>query len=165
MASSDTLTFDAETPHRAALSELGGGAKENHAVYPPDPTKHPTAQDFNQMSKQLEAINRVMPLAILWVRITAGTPAIHTVMAAGSGVVIGDFTVTDTGTGDTLISWTTGSGGTLPAAVGVKASQTDTTEIDRIRALLTTSGGNPAAQVVTKLGGVATDCNFCLEIY
>ena len=88
--------------------------------------------------------------------------------AQGSSVVAGSFTVTDTGTGDTLISWKTGTGapaGALAAAVGVKASQTDDVEIDRIRAILTTSSGDPAAQVVTKIGAAPADCNFCLEIF
>jgi hypothetical protein len=168
MASSDTLTYDDDPPHRAAVSELGGGAKENSVRYPPDPVKHPTAEDFNQFTQQLGALNRVMPLARLWVRFAAGVPSIDTVQAAGSTLVPGSFTVTDTGTGDTLISWKTGTGvgaPALPAAVGVTAHQTDNTEIDRIRAILTTSGSDPAAQVVTKLIAVATDCNFCLEIF
>lgn len=165
MPSTNTLTFDQNPPHRAALNELGGGAKENNAKYPPDPAKHPTAEDFNQMSKQLEAVNRVMPLAILWVRTNAGSPVIDTVMAAGSTIVPGDFTPVDNGAGDITIWWTTGTNGKLPAATGVKASQTDDVEIDRIRAFLTSVSGNPAARVKTKLGAAGTDCNFCLEIY
>lgn len=168
MSSSNTLTFDQDPPHRAALSELGGGAKEND-VRPgkaPDPVKMATAEDFNQISGQLAAVNRVMPLAVLWVRITAGTPAIFALQAAGSTVIAADFTVVDVGPGETLISWTTGVGGKLPAATGVKASQTDDVEVDRLRPILTTDGsGNPAARVKTKLGAVMTDCNFCLEIY
>jgi hypothetical protein len=168
MASSDTLTFDADPPHRAGLSELGGGAKENSTVYPPDPVKHPTAQDFNQMSQQLSAVNRVMPLAILWVRIVAGVPSIFALQAAGTNVVTGSFTVVDVSVGETLISWKTGTGvgaPALPAAVGVRAAQTDDTAIDRLRAILTTSGSDPAARVKSFLGAAATDCNFCLEIY
>lgn len=170
MASSDVLSFDQDPPHRAGISELGGGAKENdiRPGFAPDPVKHATAQDFNQFSQQIGALNRVMPLAILWVRINAGTPSIYAVQAAGSTVVAGSFLVTDTSTGNTLISWKTGTGvgaPALPAAVGVKASQTDDTEIDRIRAVLTTSGSDPAVRVKTKLGAVATDCNFCVEIY
>lgn len=168
MASSNTLTFDQDPPHRPALNELGGGAKENSAQYPPDPVKHPTAEDDNQKSRQAEAFGRVAPLARLWVRIVAGTPAVYNVQALGNNVAIGSFTVTDNGVGDTIISWKTGTGapaGALPAAVGVKAVQTDDTEIDRIRAILTTFGADPAAEVKTKLGAVATDCDFCLEIY
>lgn len=168
VGASNTLTFDDDPPHRASLDELGGGAKENNAAFPPDPVRHPTAEEFNQFGRQLEALNRVMPLAVLWVRINAGTPSIVTVQAVGSGVSVSSFTVTDVGVGETRITWKTGAGqpaGALPPAVGVKASQTDDTEIDRIRAILGSFGGDPAATVKTKLGAAATDCNFCLEIF
>lgn len=166
MPSSNTLTYDQDPPHRPDLTELGGGAKENHAKRPPNPVTMATAEDFNQLTKQVEAFARVAPLARLWVRFNAGTPSVHSVQALGSAVVIGDFTVVDNGDGDTTISWTTGVGGKLPAAVGVKAAQTDDVEIDRgPRAVLTTVGSNPAARVKTKLGATGTDANFCLEIY
>lgn len=169
MPSSDTLTYDDDPPHRPALSELGGGAKENATgKQAPDPVKMATAEDFNQFSKQHEAANRVLPLAVLWVRFSTGTPAIHVVQALGSEVEAASFMVTDDGNGNTLISWKTGTGapdGALPGAVGVEATQTDDVEIDRIRAILTTSGGDPAARVKTKLGSTGTDANFCLKIY
>jgi hypothetical protein len=166
MPSSDTLTYDADPPHRPALSELGGGAKENVAKRPPDPVKHPTAEDFNQMSKQHEAANRVLPLARLFVRITAGTPSVFAVQALGSNVVVGDFTVTDNAAGDTTIAWTTGTGGKLPAAVGVGGlTVTSDVAIDEARAFLTTSGSNPAVRVKTKNGGTGTDTNFTVDIY
>ena len=168
MASSDTLTHDDDPPHRPGLSELGGGAKENSVQFPPDPVKHPTAEDFNQFSRQIEAMGKVTPLAVVWMRIVAGTPSVYAVQAQGANVVAGSFTITDVGAGETLIAWKTGTGavaGALAAAVGVKASQTDDVDIDRIRAILTTSGSDPAARVKTFLGAVATDCNFCLEIF
>lgn len=168
MASSNTLTFDDDPPHRPGLSELGGGAKENSLQFPPNPVKHPTAEDFNQMSLQHAAVGKVAPLAILFVTFSGGTPSIAACMAPGTDVVGGSFTVSDAGNGNTLISWKTGSSqpaGALPAAVGVMAWQIDDTEIDRIRAILTTSGGDPAVRVKTKLGAVATDCNFGVIIF
>lgn len=168
MASSDTLTFDQDPPHRPGLSELGGGAKENTPGDEPDPITMMTAEDCNQFSRQLEALGKVAPLALVWIRFSTGTPSIHRVMAPGSNVEAASFTVTDEGAGVTLISWKTGTSapdGALPDAVGVTANQTDDTEIDRIRAILTTSGSDPAARVKTKLGASATDCNFCLAIY
>jgi hypothetical protein len=165
MPSSNTLTFDQTTPHRPALSELGGGAKENDVKYPPNPAKHPTAEDFNQFSKLLEALGKMTPLARLWVTINAGTPSVSIVQAPGSAVDASDFNVVDNGAGDTTIWWTTGSGGSLPAAAGVGAlTQTDDVEIDRIRAQLTTHSGNPAVRVKTKLGASGTDANFMVEI-
>lgn len=169
MASSDVLTFDQDPPHRPGLTELGGGAKQNAVgKEKPDPVTMPTAEDFNQFSRQLEGHGRIACLARVWVRITAGVPAIHAVQALGSSVLAGSFVVTDEGAGQTLIAWKTGTGapaGALPDAVGVVALQTDDTEIDRIRAVLTTSGSDPAARVKTKLGATGTDANFCLEIY
>ena len=165
MPSSSTLTFDQNPPHRAGLSELGGGAKENSVKYPPDPTKHATAEDFNQFSQQHAAANRVLPLFRLFVTFNAGTPSIATCQALGSNVVAGDFTIADNANGDTTISWTTGTGGKIPAAIGPVVSQTDDTEIDRIRAFMTTVGSNPAVRVKTKLGATGTDANFCVEIY
>ena len=165
MPSDHVLTFDQNPPHRAVLSELGGGEKENNAKYPPDPKKHPTAEDFNQISKQLAAANRVMPLARLWVKFNSGQPFVETVQAAGSTVVPGDFTCVDNGAGDTTIWWTTGVGGKIPASVGAAVFQADDVEIDRIRAFPTLVSGNPAARVRTKLGATGTDAAFILEIY
>jgi hypothetical protein len=167
MASSDTLTFDQDPPHRPGLSELGGGAKENSLRQPPNPVTMPTAEDFNQFSRQHEAAGRVLPLARLWVGFSGGTPAILLVQALGGNVVAASFTVTDEGAGVTLISWKTGLGapdGALPHAIGVKVGQTDDVEIDRIRAILTSDSGDPAARIKTKLGASGTDCNFWLEI-
>lgn len=167
MASEDTLTFDQDPPHRAALSELGGGAKENNTTFRPDPVKHPTAEDFNQMSRQLEAFNRMTPLVRLFVRIIAGTPSVFAVQAPGNNVATGDFNVIDNGAGDTTIWWTTGTGGLLPAAVGVGGlTITEDVAITEARALLTTQAGNPAVRVKTKItGSVATDAHFTVDIY
>lgn len=167
MASSDTLTFDDDPPHRAGVSELGGGAKENSVQFPPDPVKHMTAEDCNQFTQQLGAFNRTTPLARLFVRIVAGTPSVYAVQAAGSNVVAGSFTVVDNGAGDTTIWWTTGTGGVLPAAVGVGGlTVTEDVAITEARAMLTTVTGNPAVRVKTFItGSVATDANFTVEIY
>lgn len=166
MASSNTSTWDQSTPHRPAITELGGGEKQNDARRPPNPSRHATAEDFNQLSKQAEAAGRTIPLARLFVTFSGGTPSVAAVQAPGSSVVAGDFTVTDNAAGDTTLAWTTGTGGKLPAAVGVGGLTINSdVAIDEQRAFLTTSGGNPAVRVKTKNGGVATDANFTVEIY
>lgn len=166
MASSNTLTFDQETPHRAALSELGGGAKENNTRYPPNPVKHPTAEDFNQASLQLEAFNRMTPLARLFVTVSGGSPVITAVQAPGNAITTADFTPVDNGDGDSTIWWTTGSGGKLPAAIGVGGlTITSDVSIDEARAFLTTHGGNPAVRVKTRNSLVGVNANFTIEIY
>lgn len=167
MPAVDTLTFDDNPPHRAALAELGGGAKENSADFPPNPVKHPTAQEFNQFGKQHEAFNRMVPLARLFIRFSAGTPSVYAVQAPGSTVVTTDFTIVDNGNGDTTVWWTTGTGGKLPPAVGVgNLTVTSDVAIVEQRAFLTSVGGNPAVQVKTKItGAVGTDANYTVEIY
>lgn len=167
MASSNTLTYDQDTPHRAALSELGGGDKKNHTDpnKAPDPVTMLTAEDENQNEKQIAAFNRICPLVRLWVTFSAGTPSIASVQAMGENVLANDFTVVDNGDGDTTIWWTTGAGGTLPPVVGPKSSQTSDVEIDRLRSFLTVVGSNPAVRIKSKLGAVATDANFVVELY
>ncbi len=167
MASDDVLTFDQDPPHRAGVSELGGGAKENSVAFPPDPVKHMTAQDCNQFTGQLGAFNRMTPLARLFVRIVAGAPQIFAVQCPGSAVVAGNFTLVDNGPGDTTIWWTTGTSGSLPTAIGVGGlTITEDVAITEKRALLTTVSGNPAVRVKTFItGSVATDANFTVEIY
>lgn len=166
MASSNTLTWDQNPPRRPSLSDLGGGAKENSVVHPPDPVTMLTAEDVNQEEKQLEGLGRVTYLARVLVTFSGGAPSIANVQAPGSAVTTGSFMLVDEGAGVTLVKWTTGSGGALPTAVGVIAHQIDDVEIDRgPRAILTSDGGQPAARVKTKLGATGTDANFCLEIF
>lgn len=169
MSASNTLTYDQDPPHRPGLQELGGGVKKDH----PDPEKAPdpvtmlTAAQENQNEKQVEALSRVTALVRLWVTFSGGTPSIVNVQAMGTNVTAPKFTVADNGDGDTTISWKTGAGapaGALPPAIGAKVSQTDDTEIDRLRAFLTTVGSDPAVRVKSKLGVVGTNCNFVVEI-
>jgi hypothetical protein len=164
--SSNTLTFDeSPTPRRPTIDDLGGGAKQN-ATSPPDPVRQATAEDFNQATKQIAAVGRVIPLATVFVTISAGVPTVSGVLAPGSSVTTGSFTLTDNGAGDTTISW---AASLLPTrSVGAKAFQTDDTEIDRIRAFYGTASvpvaNSPAVRVKTKLGATGTDCNFGVDI-
>jgi len=166
MPAVDTLTFDDNPPHRAALVELGGAGKENSTDFPPNAVKHPTAQEFNQYAKQIAAFNRMTPLARLFIRIAGGVPSVLAVQAAGSTIATTDFTVVDNAAGDTTVWWTTGTGGKLPAALGVGGlTITEDIAITEQRAILTSVSGNPAVRVVTKAGGVATDASYTVEIY
>jgi hypothetical protein len=164
--SSNTLTFDeSPTPRRPTIDDLGGGAKQN-ATSVPDPVRQATAEDFNQTTKQIAAMGRVIPLATVFVTISAGVPTVSGVLAPGSSVSTGSFTLTDNGAGDTTISW---AATLLPTrSVGAKAFQTDDVEIDRIRAVYGTASvptaNSPAVRVKTKLAAVGTDCNFGVDI-
>lgn len=164
--SSNTLTFDeSPTPRRPTIDDLGGGAKQN-ATAAPDPVRQATAEDFNQTTRQIAAIGRVIPLATVFVTISGGTPSVSGVLAPGSAVLAGSFTLTDNGAGDTTISW---PASLLPTrSVGARAFQTDDTEIDRIRAVYgvasVPAANSPAVRVKTKLGATGTDCNFAVDI-
>ena len=107
MSSSDTLTYDQSPPHRPALSELGGGAKVNEQPEP-DPVRQLRAEDVNQASKQLAALARVTPIAVLQVDQTAGTYSKTAVSGQPAAALLAAFTVTKNGTGDVTVSWTAG---------------------------------------------------------
>lgn len=162
--SSNTLTFDDAVPHRPTVSELGGGTKLNHTTRPPDPVTMLTAEDVNQMSKQIAALAAMAPLVQFDVTITAGTPVISNFTSLRQGLVLGDFTVTDAGVGSTQISWLASKLPPLGRAPLAGLTQ-NTANADGVKAFYTTVSGNPAVQVVTSVGGVATDINFTVQIY
>lgn len=166
MPSPNDSTFDLDPPRRPSLGELGGGAKENHPKRPPDPVKHPTAEEFNHYAKLFSKVGVEMALARLLLTFSGGTPSVVVMFAARAGMVAGDFAVTDNGAGDTTISWTTGVGGMLPPTTGQPTvSQADDVEIDRLRAYYTTDDGNPAVRVMSKLGATGTDCTCVVTLY
>lgn len=163
MTVSNTLTWDLATPIRPALSDITGGTKANRPGKAPDPTTQPCAEEDNQRAQQIAGIARVVPMARVCVTITAGTPAVTSVLAPGTNVAVGNFIVTDNGNGDTTLSWLAT---VLPAVSGFpSASQGDDVAIDRVRAFYTTLSGNQAVRIKTFLGAVATDCNFAVDIY
>ena len=162
MGSSNTLTYDQTPPRRPSIDDVGGGLKENETPAP-DPVSMLTAEDENQQEKLMVAAHRLLPLAIVQVTFTGGVPSVTAAVGLGTGVDATDFTATDNANGDTTISWPSA----LMPAVGMppRVWQTDDIEIDRVRALATSFGGNPAVRVKTKLAAVGTDCNFALEIF
>lgn len=163
MTVSSTLTWDLATPIRPALSDITGGTKANRPGKAPDPTTQPTAEEDNQRAGQIAGIARIVPMARICVTIAGGVPSISSVLAPGTNVLAGSFTVTDNGTGDTSISWLAT---VLPVVTGMPAvTQGDDVAIDRIRAFYTTVSSNQAVRVKTFLGAAATDCNFAVDIY
>lgn len=169
MPATNESTFDLDPPRRPGLADLGGARKENHPKRPPDPEKKPTAEEWNHFAKLLEKLGAIVPLARVHVKFTAGTPAIFNVVSMRNGLVaLTDLTLEDHGTGDTSIRWVAPgtAGAKLPATTGApRATQCDDIEIDRIRAFYTTVSGLPAVRVKTKLGAVATDCDFLVDIF
>lgn len=167
-----TLTFDQDPPHRPGLDELGGAQKENHPKFPPDPVRHATAEEYNQITKQVTQLSSMAPLARLTVRFAAGAPTIDVAKTMGSQVVAGDFRVTDEGNGDTLISWSTGVGGKLPPTAGAPQCSLTEDADATICAFYTTDPGstppnNPAVRIKTRdrATGTLTDHAFTVAIH
>jgi hypothetical protein len=92
-------------PRRPSLADVGGAKLEDDTKRPPNRSKHPYANQLNQWAKQIAAMGQVVPSLILSVEITAGAPAVVAFACPRGDLEIGDFTVTDNGTGDTTITW------------------------------------------------------------
>ncbi len=163
MTVSNTLTWDEDPPRRPGLSDITGGTKEDDPSSPPDPITMPTASEHNQSAAQIAALGVVAPLARLYVTFSGGTPSIANVLAPGTNVVAGDFTVVDNAAGDTTIHWA--SSVLPPVSGGPSVSVAGDTEIDRARAYYTTVSSNQAVRVKTKLSSTGTDANFVVDIY
>lgn len=168
MAATNDSTFDLDPPRRPALADLGGAQKENHPKRPPDPVKHPTAEEWNHFAKLLAKLGAIVPTARVYVRITAGIPSIQNVVAMRGDFVAADFTVQDHGTGDTSLRWVAPGtvGAKLPASVGAPdASIAQDLAAPGYVAFYTTVSGLPAVRVKTFSGGVAADADFVVNIY
>lgn len=98
----NTMTMDQTPPRRPGIDDVGGGAKEN-ATDLPDPRRGMTAEDWNQVTKQIVAMGLVVPQLRVWVRFSAGTPVLETFAAWNQNIIVGDFTFTDMGAGDTKV--------------------------------------------------------------
>lgn len=92
-------------PHRPSLAQLGGGAYEDDQSDPPDLDTMPSAAMENVNQKVLAGIARTADVAAFSVKFNAGAPYIDKAAFADETLVIGDFTVTDNGLGDTSITW------------------------------------------------------------
>jgi hypothetical protein len=162
MPAVNTLTDKLSPPRRPGIDDVGGGAKINDAEFPPDVQTMPTAEEDNQKSKQVVGIRAVLPVAILDVDFTAGTPSIIRAAVLNDAVVIGDFTLTDNGVGDTTIDWTAQ---TFPARVVDPVAMLRDTTTDSTVNCERVSSPNPGARVRTETAGTPADRNFQLWIF
>lgn len=163
MAAPDYLTWNGDpgnaiVPRRPGLDDVGGASLEDDQAFPPDPTTMPYAAQLNQWARQIVGLATVAACAVLDVRFSAGTPSVFSVLAPGTSVVTGSFTVVDNGVGDTTISW---AADLLPAnALPMACVITSDTAIDRVRAVR----GTNSVRVKTALGGTGTDADFRLTL-
>ena len=119
MAAASTLTFDITPPRRPSLDDIGGATLVDDAARPPHKATMPYADQLNQCQLQIERLAAMTEVLTLTVTFAAGVPSVSQFTASRTTVVIGDFTVTDNGTGDTTITWpantvTTSTGGPVP---------------------------------------------------
>jgi hypothetical protein len=158
--SSSTVTYDQVPPIRPGSDDVGGCAKQN-ATPPPDPQRSLTADDWNQVSKQIVEMAAVLPVAILGVTFNAGAPVVTVITGMGSAAKNpATYTPTDNGTGDTTISW---PANTFPGRTA--------------NPMVTLNGGSGAAKspeavtvtngirVKTQDGAGAADIAFTVAIY
>lgn len=100
-------------PNRPTEADFGGTAKEDDAVYPPNPVTMATAADWNEKVRMMAAAWRLLPVAVIPVTIVAGAPTIGTPQCGNDALTGASFTPVDNGPGDTTISW---AANTFPAA-------------------------------------------------
>ena len=164
MPSSNDLTYEQTPPLRPGIGDVGGGAKINDVLNPPDPQTMPTAEDANQTAKQLVALGSVAAMAIFEVTIAAGTPSITALTTVRTDKVVGDFTVTDNGVGDTSIDW---AAGTFPAKTTQPViSVFEDADHRGAVAFNTASGGTRGVRCKTRDGaGALADRNFVVMVF
>jgi hypothetical protein len=160
LSTPDTCVFDLPVPRRPGLDDVGGGAKTNDPDLPlPNPVTMPTAEDENQAENLLVKYGAVIPVAIVTLHYTAGTPAVFKVASPIATVVPGIFTLTDTGVGNCLVAW---PANTFPTAVAdpVANATGATPGYGTVESLT-----NSARVRMTNAAGSLADINSVLFIY
>ena len=166
---SDLIDYDpwhgdpgnAIAPHRPSLGQLGGGAYQDDQSDPPDLDTMPSAAMENVNEKTLGGLARTGDVAAFSVKFNAGAPYIDKATFADKELVIGDFTVTDNGLGDTSITW---PADTFPVAVTDPCGLTmnEMTNVSRTCAIAIANGVR--VQTIDEGGiGIDTAFTFCLK--
>ena len=132
------LTWDISPPRRPSLSDVGNATLIDHASEPPSKATMPYADQLNQWAKQVERLAAMTAGVGLSVTFSAGVPSVSQFIAMRTTTVIGNFTVTDNGTGDTTITWPANT--FPPSALGPAPALNDTTVGGGITASLVANG-------------------------
>ena len=157
MSVSDTVTYQQTPPIRPGIADIRDGVKSNStATVPPH---MPNAAEHNQTAGLLEAHGQVVPMFVMSVEFSAGAPVAHSLGCARTDKVVGDFTLTDNGAGDTSI---TVAASTFPAAKTKPMASLNGTAAGFIAADPATNG----VRVRTwNSAGVATDLPFTVSFF
>jgi hypothetical protein len=163
--SPNASTFDLAPPRRPGVTDFNNASKEDDPDFPPNPVTMPTAGEYNTLCKLMVAMGKVMPVAIVDIKFTTGTPSVDRFVAASSSASLSSFTVVDSGAGVTDVHWDDEL--LPPPAADPEATITEDVEIDRIRTMVMPSApaGRVGVRVKTKLGATGTDARFQLKIY
>lgn len=160
MPVSATTTFDdVTTPRRPSEGDMLNGAKTN--VTPVVPPHMPAAEEYMQMARTIVALADMVPLAIIAIQFSAGTPSVHSFISVRSDLLLGDITLTDHGAGDTSV--------TLPAAKFPSSAMRPQVSLNAAvgthRAPSAEPIANGARVRTTDGSGAATDIPFVLSLY
>lgn len=164
MAAPSYYVFDGDptnsiTPRRPGIDDVGGAAFIDDQAYPPDPETMPNADSENQNEKLAVGYGKVCPVAILDFEFSGGTPAITRMTAPGFNLEAADFTVTDSGNGNTLIEW---DADTLPPPVAKPRAFVNESGPFCVSAI---PGTNSVRVRTWSNTGTATDASFTVDIY
>jgi len=121
-ASDDVYTYDRPLadggPYVPSVDDLGGAEMEDDAENPPDLEADPNAGKFNELTRNLAGVNRMIGKCLLEIEWDGTTNAdAYSVincdaMGTDASVSAASFTLTRQSVGVVLVEWTSGS---LPA--------------------------------------------------
>ncbi len=164
MASS-TLTYLLDPARHPGEADLLAGLKTNVPTNQVVPAHMISAEEYNQLARQVAAMAAAVPIAIVRVEYPAGTPTVPNVVACWSrrgDMTVADFDVTANFTGNVTI---TPAPFKLPAFLGfhqVALNAGGQGIVGPTGDVVDLSG--VAVQVRTVAGGVAVDANFTVFI-
>lgn len=150
---------NAVAPRRPGLDDMGGATILNDLEFLPDEQTMISGQGDNIKQRLSVSYGKVVPVCVVTVHFSGGTPSVASFSAAGDNITTPTFTVTDNGTGDTTLAW---PANTFPANVA-----------DHEAAVTGATIGQASAQTLTNsvrvrtagATGTAADLPFNVRIY
>lgn len=166
MAAEETSTWDIDIAvggaRRPTLADLGGADFLDDDDYPPPRDgSEPYATEYNQSKKQAFAAGQMIPSVRLTIDFSGGNPFIDKLMAPGTAIVAGDFTLDGTTTGRLVISWTAGKLPEMVCDPQVSLNVDTANDCSISVAKLTAT----SVRVNTRVNGVLADARFTIDLH
>lgn len=162
MAAAGENTFALASPRRPSTDDVDPTLVNDDGTTGYIAAGFPYADQLNTWGILTKVLAGVVPVAIIEVHFSAGTPSIYAVQALDDALVAGDFTLVDNADGDTTISW---AADTFPIA----ASSPEAKVVDTAHgSWLAPTCSSPANGVRVKTradGGALTDIDFKVHIF